>query len=179
MSDTAGLRDTDNEIESIGISQAYKTLEKADLVLYVIDASTGMDDTDRETLDRCTNQNVIVIWNKNDISDDNPPVLPYPLVSVAAIHEDSVELLADALRAHYGTLTGIHGAMPLNERQNALICKAADALASAVEQVAFGAELDMIYADLEFASNRLREIEGANVSEDVIDGVFSKFCFGK
>ncbi|MBQ6042286.1 MAG: tRNA uridine-5-carboxymethylaminomethyl(34) synthesis GTPase MnmE [Oscillospiraceae bacterium] len=179
LSDTAGLRDTDNEIESIGISQAYKTLEKADLVLYVIDASAGMDDTDRETLDRCTNQNVIVIWNKNDISDDNPPVLPYPLISVAAIHEDSVELLADALRAHYGTLTGIHGAMPLNERQNALICKAADALASAVEQVAFGAELDMIYADLECASNRLREIEGANVSEDVIDGVFSKFCVGK
>lgn len=179
LSDTAGLRDTDNEIESIGISQAYKTLEKADLVLYVIDASAGMDDTDRETLDRCTNQNVIVIWNKNDISDDNPPVLPYPVISVAAIHEDSVELLADALRAHYGTLTGIHGAMPLNERQNALICRAADALASAVEQVAFGAELDMIYADLECASNRLREIEGANVSEDVIDGVFSKFCVGK
>lgn len=179
LSDTAGLRDTNNEIESIGISQAYKTLEKADLVLYVIDASVGMDETDRETLARCSNQNVIVIWNKNDISDANPPELPYPVISVAAIREDSLSLIADALQAQYGSLTGIRGLMPLNERQNALICKALDAVLSAVEQISFGAELDMIYADLECASNHLREIDGANVSEDVIDGVFSKFCIGK
>ena len=179
LSDTAGLRDTDNEIESIGISQAFRTLEQANLVLYVIDASAGMDDTDRETLARCTHQNVIVIWNKNDISDANPPALPYPVISAAAIHEDSVSQLADALQELFGTLAGMHGAMPLNERQNALICKASDALASAIEQTVYGAELDMIYADLECASNRLREIEGTNVAEDVIEGVFSKFCVGK
>ena len=179
LSDTAGLRDTDNEIESIGISQAYRTLEKADLVLYVIDASTGMDEIDRDTLTRCQNHNVIVIWNKNDISDANPPQLSYPVISVAAIREDTVDILADALRAHYGSLAGIQGVMPLNERQNALICRAAEALSSALEQITFGAELDMIYSDLECASNRLREIEGADVSEDVIDGVFSKFCVGK
>ncbi len=179
LSDTAGLRETDNTIESIGISQAYQALDQADLVLYVADANVGMTDEDTELLEKCAGHHTVLIWNKTDLSDAAPPEMPIPVVQIAAIYEKSTEQLAAVLKDLFGQSAGASGAIPLNERQNLLILRASEAVRSGIEAAESGNELDMMYADLEMAASYLREIEGEDVTDDVIDGVFSKFCVGK
>ena len=179
LSDTAGLRETDNTIESIGISQAYQALDQADLVLYVADANVGMTDEDTELLEKCAGHHTVLIWNKTDLSDAAPPEMPIPVVQIAAIYEKSTEQLAAVLKDLFGQSAGASGAIPLNERQNLLILRASEAVRSGIETAESGNELDMMYADLEMAASYLREIEGEDVTDDVIDGVFSKFCVGK
>lgn len=179
LSDTAGLRETDNTIESIGISQAYQALDQADLVLYVADANVGMTDEDTELLEKCAGHHTVLIWNKTDLSDAAPPEMPIPVVQIAAIYEKSTKQLAAVLKDLFGQSAGASGAIPLNERQNLLILRASEAVRSGIEAAESGNELDMMYADLEMAASYLREIEGEDVTDDVIDGVFSKFCVGK
>lgn len=179
LSDTAGLRETDNTIESIGISQAYQALDQADMVLYVADANVGMTDEDTELLEKCAGHHTVLIWNKTDLSDAAPPEMPIPVVQIAAIYEKSTEQLAAVLKELFGQSAGASGAIPLNERQNLLILRASEAVRSGIEAAESGNELDMMYADLEMAASYLREIEGEDVTDDVIDGVFSKFCVGK
>lgn len=179
LSDTAGLRETDNAIESIGITQAYQALDTADLVLYVVDANAGMTDEDTELLEKCAGHPVIMIWNKTDLSDAAPPELQIPVVQIAAIFEKSTQQLADVLQTIFLHSGAVSAAAPLNERQNLLIVRAAEAVAAGIEVAENGSELDMMYADLETAAGYLREIEGENITVDVIDGVFSKFCVGK
>lgn len=179
LSDTAGLRETDNTIESIGISQAYQALDQADLVLYVADANAGMTDEDTELLEKCAGHHTVLIWNKTDLSDSAPPEIQIPTVQIAAIYEKSTDQLRDVLRQIFAQTAGAPGAIPLNERQNLLIQQAAQAVRAGIEVAESGNELDMMYADLETAASYLREIEGENVTDDVINGVFSKFCVGK
>ena len=179
LSDTAGLRKTDNTIESIGITQAYRELDKADLVLYVVDADEGIASEDLEILEKCKNRRTVLIWNKTDLTGDQPPQIGIPVIQIAAIHEKTTEQLDKVLSAFFGGGANVTAAAPLTERQNLLICRATEAVESAAEAAGSGCELDMMYADLERAAKFLREIEGKEVTEDVIDGVFSKFCVGK
>ncbi len=177
LSDTAGLRETENAIETIGISQAYQALEQADLVLYVVDADCGLTAEDQQLLEKCAKHRVILLWNKTDLSDQLPPPLDIPCIQIAAIREDNTSVLENVLKQMFGTQNT--AAVPLNERQNLLIQRASASVASAIDCAVSGSELDMMYADLELAATYLREIDGENVTDDVIDGVFSKFCVGK
>ncbi len=179
LSDTAGLRETENAIEAIGISQAYLELDKADLVLYVVDADAGMSAEDLDVLEKCRGRRTVLIWNKTDLSQTLPPQTDIPVVQIAAIHEKSTEQLEKVLSAFFGGGANVTAAAPITERQNLLICRAAEAVKHASDMAECGAEMDMMYADLERAAKCLREIEGKEVTDDVIDGVFSKFCVGK
>lgn len=179
LSDTAGLRETDNVIESIGISQAYDALRSADLVLYVIDAHDGISDEDRNAIAACGDCKVLVLWNKTDLTDVKPPTLDYPILSCSMVRDDVIDLLADALREVFPYETGNIRPVIMNERQFALIQQAEKAVCTAVSQLEQMAELDMIYTDLETAAHALRAIDGDDVTDDVIDGVFSRFCVGK
>ena len=179
LSDTAGLRETFNTIESIGISQAYHELEKADLVLYVVDADAGLSAEDLEVLEKCTGHRTVLIWNKTDLTGDQPPAMGIPVIQIAAIREKSTDQLEKVIVSLFGSDTNVTAAAPLTERQNLLICRAADAVEYASASAESGCELDMMYADLERAAKYLREIEGKDVTADVIDGVFSRFCVGK
>ena len=178
LSDTAGLRETENMIESIGISQAYDALDKADLVLYVVDADEGISQNDFDVLARCGDRKTVLIWNKTDLTDSVPPLLDIPCVQIAAIYEKNTDQLEKVLLSCFGDASCISAA-PLNERQNMLICQAASAVDHAVDAAESGCELDMMYADLERAAKYLREIEGTDVTDDVLNGVFSRFCVGK
>ena len=179
LSDTAGLRETDNTIESIGISQAYQALDTADLVLYVTDAHTGFTEEDNALLEKCRGRHVVLIWNKTDLSDSEPPEMEFPVVQTAAIYEKTTDQMSEVLRQIFEHSAGSAAAVPLNERQNLLILRAAESVAAGIAVAESGNELDMMYADLEMAASYLREIEGTDVTDDVIDGVFSKFCVGK
>lgn len=179
LSDTAGIREADDEIESIGITQAFHALDAAQLVLYVVDAAAGLSGDDRRTLDQCKKCKVIVLWNKIDLTDAPPPELPFPVLCCEAIHETDHDRLADLLREQFDISVSMHEPSLLNERQNMLVSRSLDALKRAEMLVSEQYPLDMLYSELESAAESLRMIEGDSVSDDVIDGVFSKFCVGK
>ena len=179
LSDTAGIRDTNNEIESIGISQAFHALDTAQLVLYVIDATVGITEEDIKTLEKCHAAHVIVLWNKTDLSDAEPPEIPYPVLTCRAIFETDHDRLADALRKLFDVRYSVSEPALMNERQNQLVRSAAASLQNAKELLLSQSPLDMLYTELETACSSLRKIDGEDITEDVIDGVFSRFCVGK
>jgi tRNA modification GTPase len=179
LSDTAGLRETDNAIESIGISQAYQALDTADFVIYVVDAAVGMMQEDTEILASCKGRPVLVLWNKTDLTESQPPELDVPVLTISALHAESLLPLENQIRLIFQGSVFTDQPSIMNDRQNALIRRAADCVSVCCELLEQDAELDMIYAELEDAAHALREIEGDDVTEDVVEGVFSKFCVGK
>lgn len=178
LSDTAGIRETENPIESIGIEQAYFAMEQADLVLYTVDSARGWSDEDAAMLSRCEGKRVILLWNKADLPHEEPPKVGYPVLVCEAIHEPATDMLSVYLRTLFGDAASCTMAA-LNERQQALLQQADAHLSFALSLLSDDAPLDMLYTDLERAAESLRAIEGENVTDDVIDGVFSKFCVGK
>ncbi len=179
LSDTAGIRDTDNPIETIGIAAAYKALDDADLVLYTVDAVRGLRDEDLEALARCGARHVIILWNKTDLPHEELPECRYPIVPIAAKSNPSLNVLADALHNILGdTVTGTY-ISALNERQQQILVAAYERISQAQTMLIEGAPLDLICSELEIAANKLAEIEGKQVTDDVIEGVFEKFCVGK
>ena len=178
LSDTAGIRETENEIEAIGIAQAMETLDTADLVLYVVDASLGLTENDRAMLRQCANRKLILLWNKNDLTDINPPETDFPTVCCSAILDEPTDLLKDTLKnlfpqANFGQ------PVIMNERQFSLLNEAISHVSAAEDLLSAGGEPDLISVDLEIAAKLLSEIEGVNVTQETIDGVFSRFCVGK
>ena len=138
-----------------------------------------MSAEDLDVLEKCRGRRTVLIWNKTDLSQALPPQTDIPVVQIAAIREKSTEQLEKVLADFFGVGQNVTAAAPITERQNLLICRAAEAVGHAIDMAECGAELDMMYADLERAAKCLREIEGKEVTDDVIDGVFSKFCVGK
>ena len=179
MSDTAGLRETDNAIESIGISQAYQALDTADLILYVVDAVSGLQPEDREMIKSCQGRPMLVLWNKTDLTDAEPTELDVPVLTISALYADSLRPLEEKLSELFAVFQLSDQPMIMNERQNTLIVRANERIRVCADLLDQDAELDMIYSELEDAAQALREIDGSDVTEDVLDGVFSKFCVGK
>ena len=179
LSDTAGLRDTDNAIESIGISQAYQTLEQSDLVLYVVDASTGITDDDKKRLAECADRKRVLLWNKTDLNDDAPPELDFPVYALSAKDENALAQFDAVLHDLFADGSFSNQPVIMNERQFLLIQRAEQAVSRADSSISSMQELDMIYAEIEDAVRALRELDGTDYTEDVIQGVFSKFCVGK
>ncbi|HBI85923.1 MAG TPA: tRNA uridine-5-carboxymethylaminomethyl(34) synthesis GTPase MnmE [Ruminococcus sp.] len=178
LSDTAGIRETENPIEAIGIEQVYRALNSADLILYVVDAQFGLTEGDLTILEKCSSTKRLILWNKTDTSESDPPQLDIPVLKCAAIHESGHEKLENALKELFGNLSPSTPVL-LNERQRQLAIDADMYISNTLKDLDSGAELDMIAVQLEFAVQKLREIEGGDVSEDVINGVFSRFCVGK
>lgn len=178
LSDTAGIRETDHPIEAIGIAQAYDALSQAELVLYVVDAQTGLTAEDMEVLQKCGNARVLLLWNKSDLSDSVAPDCGLPTSVISAKHGRGYEEILSSLTALF---PAGQSSVPviMNERQKALVDTALVSLTGAENDLLNGADFDMISVQLETAAQKLRELDGDLVTEDIIEGVFSKFCVGK
>ena len=179
LSDTAGIRETDSQIEQIGIQQAYQALDSADLVLYVVDAAAGMSEQDFAAIKKCAGRNVILLWNKMDLTDQQPPEVECKVFQCSAKDPQTMNGLQNLLCEMFASTVSNSQVCVMNERQNALILAAKQILNDAVSQFSCGAELDFLYSDLDLAAEKLRAFDGESVSNDVIDGVFSRFCVGK
>ena len=179
LSDTAGIRETGNEIEAIGITQAKRETDEADLILYVVDAAAGLSEYDRNLLKELKDRRVVVLWNKTDLTEAEAPELPYLVVECSAPNERNTKKLSDVLTKLFSEIqfSGVPSVM--NERQNQLIIKASGFLDSALQGLSQNVPLDLLYTDLELAAKQLQEIEGEHIADDTVDAVFSKFCVGK
>lgn len=171
--DTAGIHESDDVVEKIGIDKSLKALEKAELVIVVLDGSEEMTEEDNHLLDITKDKNRIVVYNKNDkkqVSDG---------ISISAINGE-VEELTDAIKKKYENELVIANTDTLNnERQIGLAIQAENSMKSAIQTLKDGMELDLVTIDLEKAWTSLKEITGKAGKEDLLDEIFSRFCLGK
>ena len=184
--DTAGLRDTENPVERIGIEKAERALEEAELILAVFDVSREVDEEDRALVSRLqkSDATVIAVLNKTDVaaSIDEFYQNAFPhSVAISAKEGEGMEALCHMAETLFtkGEIDIRRDAVLTNARQHSAAMLALEAVRRALSSLKLGAPVDLCCTDAEAAMAALQEIDGRAVSEDIVTQIFSKFCVGK
>ena len=185
--DTAGIRDTEDRVERIGVERARASLDEAELVLAVFDNSRPLDDEDFEIMDnlKMIKATKVAIINKNDenpmISEDEISKNFDRIVKISAKNEYNVGELKELIERMYidEEIDISTDAVLINARQDAALSVAEKHLRLALEALECGLSPDIAGVDLELAMSHLSEIDGREVDEDIVARIFSHFCVGK
>lgn len=191
--DTAGLRDTDDKVEKIGIERTAQAMASADLIILVLDGSHNLDDKDDTVLDyirKMDNEHLLVVINKNDLGvsiteEDVQAELPgSTVIRTSLVDEgipDAVKAVADAVTNMYdlGKLNAREMNIVTNERHVRMLRKAQNNLDEAISMLQNGDPMEVIELSAHYAYDSLGNIIGEEVGDEVLDRVFSKFCLGK
>lgn len=181
--DTAGIRNTDDTIESLGIDKSKECIKNAELVLFVADSVTGIEDEDKEIFSSLDNKNVIIILNKSDIAKCDVEGLSgnHPLLTLSAKTGEGLDKLSDAIENMFklGQITaGDNNAITNLRHKEALISSLAS-VSSAISALCDFVPYDIVSIDLTDAASYLGEITGKTISEEIVDKIFARFCLGK
>lgn len=185
--DTAGIRQTDDKVEKIGVDKAVDYVENADLVIYVADSSRNLDENDEKILDMIYDKKKIVLLNKSDLE----PVVTRemieekagdaPVIEVSAAEERGISELGDLIKDMF-----LKGDISFNEeiyitsaRQKDALCRAVESMKKVIESIDNGMPEDFYSIDLMDAYEALGSITGEEVGDDLINEIFSRFCMGK
>lgn len=184
LSDTAGVRETDDAVESIGVERAVKRLENAQLVLAVFDASRPISDDDRRLIALCKNKNAIGIINKTDLVEnyltDELKENFRKLVFISAKTGDGKDRLEQAVTELLGTGNfDTSAATLINERQLECCKNALKALNEAEEALNIGLTMDAVTVCLDSAVESLLVLIGEKATDSVVNEIFAHFCVGK
>jgi tRNA modification GTPase len=182
--DTAGIRETNDAIEQIGVARSRQVALTADLLLLTVDAQIGWTKRDEEIYEVVKDRPVILVINKIDLA--SPATVNYPkaidsVVYTAAAQQEGIEALETAIlnSARSGNLNLGNLEIAINERQAAALTKAKIALEQVVATIDELLPLDFWTIDLRIAIQALGEITGDDVTESVLERIFSRFCIGK
>ena len=168
--DTAGIRETKEEIEKIGIEKTIEAIDQADLIILVLDAS-NIDEEDKELMERYKDRNTIIVYNKSDLQKGGE-------ISISARNKD-ISSLTDYLNERYKDDLSLADEDILNnERQIALMKLCLEDLKQTYRHIDYDTT-DIIVTDLDSAYHHLCEILGKEYQEDLIDHMFRNFCLGK
>ena len=182
--DTAGLRDTEDQIERLGVERSRAALAQAELVLAVTDGRRALTDEDREILSLALSApKCVVIRNKADLPEDPAP-LPVPegtpVISLSALTGDGLDRLELAIGALFPEDTGLRpGTLLTNARQAEAAHRARQSVDRAAAALSAGFSPDAVLSDVEEALEALGELTGRTVREDVTARIFQRFCVGK
>lgn len=182
--DTAGLRETRDEIESIGIARTEKALQKADLVMFINDARQTMSPSVAIHMEQLPPEKIVLVHNKSDLllGQNQYPAFHIPVaieIWISALDQKGIETLEEKLYAHLSA-NGLHTQdISVNDRHKVCLLRAAEALERSKETVEQGLPFDFVSIDLKEAIVAFGEIIGESVSEEVIHEVFHRFCVGK
>ncbi len=184
--DTAGIRATDDVVEQIGVDKARAYVDQAALILALFDASRELTAEDEEILSLVDGREALILLNKSDLE----PVLDVQklkskicseIIPVSTVNEDGLEALTQAIMAkvYTGDMSNDEGTFVNDERQAEILRRADEHLAACLRTIEAEMGLDFISIDLRSAWEKLGELTGETVGEDIIDEIFSKFCIGK
>ncbi|MBL1176017.1 tRNA uridine-5-carboxymethylaminomethyl(34) synthesis GTPase MnmE [Pantanalinema sp. GBBB05] len=182
--DTAGIRATEDRVEKIGVERSRAAAQSADLVLFTIDATSGWTPADQEIYEQVHDRLLILVLNKIDLTTSSEPLALPPtraVVPTAAALGQGIEALEQAIldTVQTGTLQAANLDIAINQRQAAALTTAKLALERVQTTIAQQLPLDFWTIDLRSAIYALGEILGEDVTESVLDRVFSQFCIGK
>ncbi len=184
LADTAGIRESEDTVESIGVEMAKEKIERAGLILAVFDVSRGLDESDEEILELCKGREVIGIINKTDLPHmaDIEKIKDAlgEVIFISAISGDGEKELSAAIERALGTdRIDTSQAMLTTERQRRSAEKALASIKEAIDAVNMGMTMDAINVCIDSAIEDLLELTGKKAREAVVDEVFSRFCVGK
>ena len=180
--DTAGIRETTDTVEAIGVERSKQALENADLVIFVCDGSVPLTEEDQQIIDLCLEApNAVALLNKSDLGNAVAPGdLPFmSIIHVCAKTGEGLDLLADTVDSLFEGEAPCDGNLLTNARQYDAIRRAYEAMLSAMQGLLLGLTPDAVLTDVEIAMEAMGEVTGATVREDITARIFERFCVGK
>ena len=180
--DTAGIRETADKIEAMGVERSKAAVENADLVLFVCDGSKILSEDDIRVIEFCADHpNAIALINKSDLgSKVQPSDLPFmTIIPICAKNGEGLDLLADVIDDMFANNTPCDGSLLTNPRQYDAIRRAYEALLSSLHSLKLGLTPDAVLTDIEAAMEAMGEVTGTTVREDITARIFERFCVGK
>lgn len=184
--DTAGIRDTEDIVEKIGVDKAKDYLVNADLIIYVVDSSTPLDENDEKIMEMIKNRTALVLLNKSDLDTVTTEEmiashLDQKIIKVSMKENQGVDELENAIKELF-----FHGKVELNDevyitnaRHKAALSNAKDSLNMVLDSIAMEMPEDFYSIDLMNTYEELGNILGESLGEDLVNEIFSKFCTGK
>ena len=184
--DTAGIRDTEDIVEKIGVNKSREYIEKADLIIYVVDSSTELDENDQEIIEAIQNKKAIVLLNKSDLDAKTDASvlqtqLSKPILSISAKNNTGIHELEKLIEEMFfsGKLSFNDEVYITNIRQKNALAEAESSLKMVLQSIDDGMPEDFFTIDMMNAYEVLGTIIGESVGEDLVNEIFSKFCMGK
>jgi tRNA modification GTPase len=189
LQDTAGVRESADEIERIGIARTRRHADEADLIIAIFDGSRPFEDEDRDVIRMCRDRVGVALLNKRDLpqvlSPEKLAALEMPLLAFSALKAQGVSELRDRLERAVESLlgkrgeSGPEGVAISRERHREALARALEALESARQAALSSMPPEIVAVDVGLAAEALASITGAVTTEDILDAVFREFCIGK
>lgn len=188
LADTAGIRETEDVVEKIGIERSINIIEKVDIIIYVVDYSKGLTTKDKETLELIDSKQkpIIICLNKKDISRENKNYedikeIKKSYILTSFLFNEGIEELKSEIihNLQIKDLDKTEDNIIVNERHKALLEHAKNQLELANIALKSGESLDIAEINIKNAADKLGQIIGENISEDIVNKIFEKFCLGK
>ena len=180
--DTAGIRETEEVVESIGIERSIKKIDEADLVLFVIDSSSNFENEDKKVLNSLNDKNVLVIYNKIDIGNNKIKELDkYECIEISSNDKDKIKLLKDKISEIFN-LDDINNSdytYISNVRQISLLKSCLKIIDDIRKELENDTPVDLMELNIKLLWETLGEITGNVYKDELLDEIFSKFCLGK
>lgn len=176
--DTAGIRETEDLVEQLGVKRSMEMIDKAELVLYISDVSRETSDDEAEILEKIKDKNFIHIYNKIDLINDE---VPDDGAAISVTTGEGLQQLKKTMveKALSGSPASDSDDIVSNLRHVEKLNQVKDSLLAAKESLEAGMSVDLVAIDLKDALENLRAITGKSVGEDIIDQIFANFCLGK
>ena len=180
--DTAGIRETEDRIEAMGVERSKKAVENADLVLFVCDGSQALTENDQAVIDFCCeHENAVALINKSDLGNAvEPSDLPFMnIIKICAKTGEGLDQLAGLVDTLFENKVPCDGSVLTNPRQFDAVRRSYEAMLSALQGLKLGLTPDAVLTDVETAMEAMGEVTGATVREDITARIFERFCVGK
>ena len=178
--DTAGLRETDDEVERLGVERSRSAIERSALLIAVVDGTGAPAEEDLAVIAEAEKaEKAVLVLSKRDLSSPFPLETKLPTVSVSAVTGEGIGELEAAIEALFPAPEVPAGEILTNARHADAVSRALESVCAALEAMQLGATPDIVLTESETAMNALGELSGRSVREDVTERIFSRFCVGK
>ena len=180
--DTAGIRETTDTVEAMGVERSRKAVEDADLVLFVCDGSQELSQEDQDIIAFCCErENAVALINKSDLgSRVQPSELPFMnVICVCARTGEGLDQLSDLVEVLFDGSSPCDGSILTNARQFDACRRAYEAMLQSLQGLMLGLTPDAVLTDVEEAMEAMGEVTGATIREDITNRIFERFCVGK
>ena len=185
--DTAGIRETEDIVEKIGVEKSRESFNTADLVIMVLDSSRELSNEDIDILEKLEDKKTIVLLNKTDLEQkiDEEKILQYvdkdSIIKISALQHEGIEELHDKIEAmvYNGSIKNTSSLVITNSRHKDALLKAYESINDAINAIEQNLPYDFIEVDFKNIWDYLGYINGDTVKEDLLDTIFSNFCIGK
>lgn len=179
--DTAGIRDTDDEVERLGVERSRAAMSKAELVIAVVDGSGEITDEDREVIAQAeaAPKGIVVLSKRDIVEPDAEITTALPVVSLSSVTGDGMDELERVIAEQFPLPEVPAGEILTNVRQADAVKRAIEYMRSALDAMRAGMTPDIVLTETEGAMSALGELSGRTVREDVTNRIFQRFCVGK